>query len=190
MVAFVLMPVRLRSDVALGELTASSAVRMFSWMLDPEISEAIGLSQEPSLERTIAWIERAQRNETILARRILHDDLHVGNVVFDQLDGKVGAARLSIYIGERAARGKGIGKTAIYLALAHVFHERQLYRVWLTVHSENAVAIRAYRELGFQVEGNMRGAFVLNGRRVDGLYMALLTTEFSKLAVQPPPLSR
>jgi len=131
------------------------------------------------MERTLAWIESAQKNADISAWGIFFDGQHVGNVVFDQLDKKAATARLSVYIGKPAARSKGVGTTAIHRALEQAFCEEGLYKVWLTVHAENAAAIRVYTKLGFQVEGTLRGAFVLNGRRLDALYMGLLAIEFS-----------
>lgn len=173
----------LRADVSLGELTEDCASRMFSWVGDPDVSESIGLSKEPTEERTLAWIRALRGNEGTLARTVLFNGKHVGNVVFDLLDQKARIARLSVYVGDKDARGKGIGSTAIYLALAQAFNEWQLHKVWLIVHVENVAAIRTYRGLGFQVEGKLRETFVVEHRRLDALYMGLLATEFSRLAL-------
>jgi RimJ/RimL family protein N-acetyltransferase len=175
------MTVRLRADVTLAQLNESCAARILTWVQTPDVAEALGLSHIPTMERTLAWIEEARAREDIWAWAVCWRDEHVGNVVFDQLDRKAGTARLSVFIGNYGDRSQGVGTTAIYRALMHAFCSEHLYKVWLTVHTENIAAIRVYRKLGFQVEGILRGAFLLNGRRLGALYMGLLASEFHEM---------
>lgn len=168
----------LRSDVELAALGLDAAPRMLAWMQDPEVAGNIGLSREPSLEGTLAWLKKAQTRQTVMAFAILLQGQHVGNVVFDQVERHLGMARLSIYLGEPEARGKGVGLTGICLALREVFGQPGWHKVWLTVHVENHAAIRTYEKIGFQREGLLREAFLVGGRRVDMLYMGLLKSEF------------
>ena len=108
----------------------------------------------------------------------------MGNVVLDQFDPRARTARLSIYIGEPDHRGKGVGATAVYRALEHAFLKRGLNKVWLTVHTENARAIKAYLKVGFQPERVDKDAFLLGARRVDGIYMGILGSDFLALQVE------
>jgi RimJ/RimL family protein N-acetyltransferase len=171
--------IALRPDVELAPLSLEAAPRMLAWMQDAEVAGNIGLSREPSLEGTLAWLEKAQAAETVIAFAILLRGQHVGNVVFDQLERHLGLARLSVYLGEAEARGKGVGMAGMFLALGEWFAQPGWHKVWLTVHVENQAAIRTYERLGFQREGLLREAFLLGGRRVDMIYMGLLRSEFS-----------
>ncbi|MCU1336549.1 MAG: family N-acetyltransferase [Bryobacterales bacterium] len=72
----------------------------------------------------------------------------------------------------------------MYYALGKWFLDRDLNKVWLTVHALNAPAIRAYSALGFQVEGVLRDGFLLNGERLPALYMGLLRDDFLKLETE------
>jgi RimJ/RimL family protein N-acetyltransferase len=175
------MAVRLRSDVSLRPLTEEAAPRMLAWMRKRDVAEGIGLTRTPSMERTRAWILSARDSETVRAWMVQIDGDHVGNVVLDQIEARAATGRLSVYLGSAEARNKGIGTTAIYRALEYAFSTENLYKVWLTVHAENVAAISAYRKLGFQIEGTLRGAFVVNARRLDALYMGLLAEEFLSL---------
>jgi RimJ/RimL family protein N-acetyltransferase len=177
--------IRLRQDVTLAEITDDCAHRMFAWMQAPDVAAALGLTVEPSLERTLSWIRKAGQKHDIRAWAIHLSGVHVGNVVFDQFDRKTATARLSVYIGAAESRGAGAGSTAIYDALTRIFEERSLHKVWLTVHAENIAAIRTYLSLGFHVEGTLREAFVWKGKRQDALYMGLLRSEFSRSKVDP-----
>jgi RimJ/RimL family protein N-acetyltransferase len=105
-------------------------------------------------------------------------------VILDQVNRRIDSARLSIYIGDTAARGCGAGATGMYHAMAEAFRRHGLHRIWLTVHAENTAAIRTYVKVGFQVEGVLRDEFLLNGRRLNALYMGLLRDEFEALTAE------
>ena len=177
--------IRWRDDVTLGPLLPDCAERMFRWMSDPAVSGNVGLRTAASLERTLAWIEDAARDPTMRAFAILLAGRHVGNVVLDRIDTRLGTARFSIYIGEPEARAIGVGFTATGLALKTAFHELGLYKVWLTVHNRNARAIQTYLNAGFRTEGVLRGEFLLDGARLDACYMGILACEFTASSAPP-----
>ena len=161
-------------EVALVPLESGHAPAMHRWMHDPVVAENLGLRSEPSLDKSLAYVEKANSDPTIHARAILADDVHVGNVVLDRIDRTVRTARLHIYVGEASVRGHGVGKRAVSLAVRAAFEELGLQKVWLTVHSGNARAIATYVACGFQVEGVHRREFLLGGRLVDEIYMGVL----------------
>ena len=163
--------------MTLGALDNTHAEAMLRWMGDPVVAKNLGLRSEPSAERTAQWLERATTDDTIEARAVLLDGEHVGNVVLDQIDRHVSRARLSIYVGESAARSRGVGKAAVKLALDLAFGELGLHKVWLTVHERNAAAIAAYKAVGFAVEGTHRDEFVIDGERLAEIYMGRLKTD-------------
>jgi RimJ/RimL family protein N-acetyltransferase len=175
--------VGLRRDVALRPLGSEHCRRMYAWMCDPVVSGNLGLRGEPSLEKTEEWVANASRDESIRPYAVLAGGQHVGNIVLDRIDRLVSTARLSVYVGEPAARGVGIGRTAIYLALLEAFGQLDLHKVWLTVHSRNQRAIRTYSGLGFAREGVLREEFCLDGQRVPLHYMGLLRDDFERISV-------
>jgi RimJ/RimL family protein N-acetyltransferase len=167
----------IRDDVRLAPLAMEHANAMFRWMEDPTVSTNLGLRSTPSLEKTRAWIARALQDESVHAFAVLQQDRHVGNVVLDRLDSVLASTRLSVYVGEAAARGCGVGRTAIHLALHRAFHDLGLSKVWLTVHAKNVPAISTYLAVGFVLEGVLREEFVLEGKRLPALYMGILASE-------------
>ncbi|QDU75403.1 Spermidine N(1)-acetyltransferase [Bremerella volcania] len=151
---------------------------MLAWMTDRDVGDNIGLRKTPTLDSTRQWIERAQNDSTISPQAIHFRDVHVGNVVLDQIDSYLQIARVHIYIGDPEMRGKGIGSQAMKLALMFAFERLGLVKVWLTVHCENAAAIASYIRCGFRLEGILKGEFLLNGRRIDALRMGITADEF------------
>jgi diamine N-acetyltransferase len=165
------------AEVTLVPLDVSHAEAMLGWTSQADLADNLGLRTPPSLEKTLEYIARARSDPSYAAFAILLDARHVGNVILDQIDRRVDKARLHIYVGDNAARGHGVGKRALSLALEHAFAQLALFKVWLTVHAENEQAIRAYRAVGFTLEGTHRGEFLLRGQRKDDLYMGILRTD-------------
>jgi diamine N-acetyltransferase len=171
-----------RDEVRLEPVSLAHAEAMFRWMTDAEVRENIGLRTEPTPEKTRAWIQTAVNDPATRAFAVMHRDAHVGNVVLDRIDQRLKLARLSIYIGERPARGTGVGTAAVTMALRVAFGELGLHKVYLTVHAENAPAIALYERAGFRREGVLREEFLLGGRRVDAIYMGILRREAAPAA--------
>lgn len=159
--------------VALG---LEHADAMVGWMSDPVVSQGIGLSHEVDRDSTTEWIARATADPTVDALAILVDDRHVGNVVIDQVDSHLKTGRVSIYIGERDARGQGVARRALELALERA-RERSLYKLWLIVHARNDTALALYESVGFAREGVLQGEFLFDGRRTDAIRMGLVLSD-------------
>ena len=166
------------STLELRPLEPAHAETMRRWMLDPGVAENVGLRSTPTLARTLEWMGK----DSVDARAIFHAGQHIGNVVLDQLDTHLQTARISIYLGEPSARGKGLAAEALRLALARGFAQHRLYRIWLTVHERNGPALALYARVGFRREGVMRGDFLLRGERVDAVLMSILRSEFEAIA--------
>ena len=150
---------------------------MVRWMRDRTVRLNVGVRTTPTLSTTRRWIARALRDDTIRPFAILIDGEHVGNVVLDRIDRHLGTARLSIYIGKRSTRGKGVGRTAVGLALRQAFGPLRLRKIWLTVHERNRPAVETYLSLGFVVEGILRDEFRLGREWINALYMGILARE-------------
>ena len=147
---------------------------MYGLASDSEVAANVGLRSEPSIEKTRAWIERVRLDPDVHVFTVQIDGEYAGNVVFDQRDRYLNTARFSIYLKDR---GRGVGTAAAAAAVKAIFEEWGLYKVWLTVHVDNARAIRCYEKVGFRCEGRHRGEFILRGERVDALYMGILASE-------------
>ena len=115
----------------------------------------LGLRRPASGEATAAWFARAGGGDYLLPFAILLGDSHVGNVVLEQIDRHLSCVRLHIYLGAPEARGRGVGRRALDLALDHAFGTLGLNKAWLVVHAENAPALALYRSAGFRVEGRV-----------------------------------
>ncbi|MCC6704308.1 MAG: GNAT family N-acetyltransferase [Thermomicrobiales bacterium] len=104
----------------------------------------------------------------------------IGRVDFDELDPIDRTCELSIMLGAEAGRGKGYGADACHTLLEHLFSDRQIERVWLSVIDWNAPAIRLYEKLGFVHEGRLERTIWLEGGWHDLLLMGMMKTEYRR----------
>ena len=88
-----------------------------------------------------------------------------------------GNAELAIYM-DRDHIGAGWGTDAQRVLLEFGFNTLRLERIYLTVDSENARAIRSYEKVGFKKEGVMRRSWQFKGRLADSVLMAILRDEW------------
>ena len=102
----------------------------------------------------------------------------VGRIDYEDIDEKNGSASLGVLIGEPSARSRGYGPDAIVALLRHLYLDRNLHRVDLTVLTWNERAIRAYRKVGFVEEGVHRDHRYADGVYFDELRMSMLRRDF------------
>lgn len=91
---------------------------------------------------------------------------------------KADAAWLSINIGHKDARGKGIGKDAMTVLTRYCFEELGVESVHLDVLETNEAAISCYKKVGFVVSGRYRKHCIHKGKRIDWLHMDIIRQEW------------
>lgn len=81
--------------------------------------------------------------------------------------GVPGNFEIGVLIFDPADRGRGSGTQAVSLWLAHLFEERDAFRVWFMTGSDNAGMRRVGERCGFRHEGTARGSVRLEGKLHD-----------------------
>ena len=90
-----------------------------------------------------------------------------------------GTGTISLGIGDAAERGKGYGTEALHLMLHYAFRELNLFRLSASIPGYNQAALKMFEKAGFHEEARQREAYHLAGKRWDGIYMGLLSEEWS-----------
>ena len=109
----------------------------------------------------------------------------VGRIDFARLDRRHGSCEIAIYIGEPGAIGHSFASDAVRALARHLFDQRDVHRIELTVIESNDRARRLYERVGFVAEGLLRNCIRFDGQWHNQLLMALfadgLTTETHQL---------
>lgn len=154
------------------------------WYADPEVVRLTRYQDGPmrrdEIERFFA--ARALGSDSLsMAVHVRETDRLIGTCALSQLDSDNGSALFHITIGEKDAWGHGYGTEATRLMIGHAFEGLGLHRVALTVFAFNERAIRAYRSIGFMIEGRAREAIWREGRWWDEISMSILDGDWAAL---------
>jgi RimJ/RimL family protein N-acetyltransferase len=151
------------------------------WYGDPEVARLTRYQEGPMRPDEVERFFEARVagvGSLALAIHLADSDRLIGTCAFSQLDGDNGSALFHITIGEPDCWGHGYGSETTALMLEHAFGVLGLHRVALAVFEYNERAIRAYRKVGFSVEGRSREAIWRGGRFWDEVQMSVLEDEW------------
>jgi RimJ/RimL family protein N-acetyltransferase len=166
-------------EVALGPLRKDLLPTYHRWINDLESARNLGGYRPFAFEEEEKWYERL----------ITSDDIHftiyerersrpIGTTSLTDIDHRNRRAEFGILIGERCARGRGLGTEVTKLVLDYAFSAVGLHNVMLRVFAFNKAAIRAYKKAGFKEYGRRRESYFMGGEWWDDVYMDSLSTEF------------
>jgi RimJ/RimL family protein N-acetyltransferase len=149
---------------------------------DTEVGGWAGYSFPFSMEMSAHWIdeigERMGKGAGyFFAVCEVGDDRFIGTVWLKDVQTHHANAELAIFM-DRDHIGSGWGTDAQRVLLEFGFNTLRLERIYLTVDSENARAIRSYEKVGFKKEGVMRRSWQMHGKLTDSVLMAILRDEW------------
>ena len=81
-------------------------------------------------------------------------------------------AELRVVVGDRSARGKGLGAEAIDRLCRYAFEKLDLHRVYAYVLGINPSARKAFERAGFSLEGTLRDDRWAVDRFIDSYLLA------------------
>ncbi len=128
------------------------------WLNLQDLRDTFGLRQQLTVESHRRWI--ASANDTLVWGIRAGGGEHVGNVLLTVTE-RHRSGYFQIYIGDKGARGKGLGQAALSAALVLAFGHYGIHRVWLHTLLGNSTAERLYQKNGFEMEGIERDALWL-----------------------------
>jgi RimJ/RimL family protein N-acetyltransferase len=178
--------------VVLRPHTARNLPAFKRWYGDPEVARLTRYQEGPMRPDEVERFFEARVagvGSLALAIHLAESDRLIGTCAFSQLDGDNGSALFHITIGEPDCWGHGYGSEATTLMLEHAFGVLGLHRVSLAVFEYNERAIRAYRRVGFTVEGRSREAIWRGGRFWDEIQMSILEDEWRTARERAPGLA-
>jgi len=168
-----------REDVALRRLRARDAGPFAAaFREDPTLGVMIGADEDPTENGVRRFIARQPglraRGEFLgLAVTDATKRPFLGHVMLHTVAWRHKRAEIGYWLVP-AARGHGVGHTAVSLLVEWAFEELDLDRIEITTTPENAPARALAESLGFTQEGVLAARNLERGKRVDVVLLARL----------------
>jgi len=169
------------SHVFLREIRRTDLPLINGWRGDRSLIEQLGSPfRHVGPEVDERWFEQylATRTNNVRLAICTSNEQMIGAVYLLGIDWVNRNTEFAIWIGDPAARNRGIGEAATRQALDHAFLDLNLERIYLHVLTNNTRAIKLYRKVGFVQEGIQRRAVYKGGEYRDLLLMSLLRHEY------------
>ena len=155
----------------------------FDWLNDREVTKFLDSGVFPN---TVEKMEEYYRNialspnNAMLAIIDKESEKHIGNIKLGPINWVTRITPLGIMIGNKEFWGKGYGTEAIRLVLDYAFIRLNLYKVTAGVASINEGSVKAFEKAGFEIEGQAKSQFFLDGEYYDSLYLGITKEDFLK----------
>lgn len=107
----------------------------------------------------------------------MDDKQTVGLVELVEIDLIHRNAEFQIIIDPQS-QGKGYASIATKLAIEYAFTILNLHKIYLLVDKKNDKAIHIYQKTGFQIEGELKEEFFINGSYHDAIRMCMFQRDF------------
>ena len=168
--------------VALRPVTAADVGPLYlGWLNDPEINRFLESRHRESSEESVrAFVDRvtARDGDYLFAIRLAPDGRHIGNVRLGPIRAEHRLAELSLYIGDRAAWGRGYGGETVALVTRFAFEALHLNKTMGRSYAANEASIRAFLRAGYRQEGRLRAHYLLDGKPMDLVVMGCTAGDY------------
>jgi RimJ/RimL family protein N-acetyltransferase len=168
------------SGVSLDALDVSQVSDAYvSWFNDPATFRFLG-SKFPQTPASVREYVASVRAPNFICRIVTNDDgAHVGNIAMYNFHPVHRRMELGIVIGAASSRGRGIGREACRLAIAHAFEHLNVHKITAGAVGDNTPMARVFTSLGFVVEGTLREHYFLGDHYRDYHVFGLLRSQFT-----------
>lgn len=162
------------NSLFLRKLERSDLDRTWEWLHRPDIYSKIGVQVPFTKEQQLKWFQSVIKDDSkiVLAVCLNSDNSHIGNVSLDMIDRRHRNARLSIFIADKAVRGKGYGSEALELLEQYTFSTLNLHKIWCKTDADYPDVLHFYEKFGFRQEGVLIDHEIKDGQFVNKVLFA------------------
>ncbi len=166
--------------IVLRPATEADAEHIVSWRNQPNVKKYFFHQDPLTIDSHLEWFNRST-NAGEVVMFVIEDtetDKPVGATYLSRISQKDQKAEFGFFIGEDAARGKGLGSKSCELTLRYAFEKLGLNRVVMRMMGENIPSYRAGIRCGLKQEGIMQEDVFVDGRFQDVIVLAMLKKEY------------
>ena len=161
--------------IILREIEEGDLNSIVKWRNDPAILRWLFSYSPLSKVKQRKWYEKYLDDVTqqIFIIEVKEEKIPIGTVGLTNIDYKNQRGELTIIIGEKNYRGRGLGDECLNLLVKFAFDEMNLRKIKTLVFSDNEKAIKLYEKCGFVEEGVLKEEIFKDGMYKDVLIMGI-----------------
>ncbi|HLQ71497.1 MAG TPA: GNAT family N-acetyltransferase [Bacillota bacterium] len=144
---------------------------------DPDVMDFWFSESHMSMEKLKHNHEKMLEEDSFRQFILTKDNERLGFVGLIRISPRHRNAEFVIMI-DPSHQGNGYAKAATKQAMSYAFNQLNLHKLYLTVDKQNEKAIYIYENAGFQVEGEKKEHFFVNGSYHDVVSMYVLASDF------------
>jgi UDP-4-amino-4,6-dideoxy-N-acetyl-beta-L-altrosamine N-acetyltransferase len=168
--------------IELRDLLPMDEERLFQWRGEPEVARWMSDAEVSGREAHRAWFDQLRGDPDFKGWMIQSGGGPAGLLTLTGLTGHHRRAAWNWFIGDRDARGRGVGRAAQVLGLDQAFGALGLHKVFAEVMADNDAAMKVQIGAGFRREGYLRGHVLKDGAPRDVVMLGILAEEWAALA--------
>lgn len=169
----------MENEIYLRPMTEADTDLIVAWRNKPSVKNYFIYQADFTREGHLHWlhevVEKGYACQMMICDKA--QDKPLGSVYIRDIDHIHHKGEYGIFIGEEAARGRGIGTQAAKLMLQYGFEVLGLHRIYLRALATNEQAVRSYEKAGFVREGYLHDDVCLHGKYEDIVWMAAVKKE-------------
>jgi UDP-4-amino-4,6-dideoxy-N-acetyl-beta-L-altrosamine N-acetyltransferase len=169
--------------IKIRQIRNSDTNNIIKWRNNPKVLEHFIYQKQLNRIDHLNWLKTQVRTKNAY-QFIIHNinkSKDIGSVYLRDVDTKNNKAEFGIFIGEDSARGKGFGTLATKKILEFAFNDLSLNKIFLRVFANNLNAIASYKKSGFIQEGLFREEILIENKKFDMIFMAILKNNWKKI---------
>lgn len=168
--------------INLRDLLPEDEERLFAWRGEPDVARWMSDADVAGRDAHRTWFDQLRADPDRQGWMIQNGDRPAGLLTLTGLTGHHRRAAWNWFIGDRDARGRGVGRAAQVLGLDRAFGGLGLHKVWAEVMADNDAAMKVQTGAGFRREGYLRGHVLKDGAPRDVVMLGILSDEWAALA--------
>lgn len=171
-------------EIALGAIDREDLAQLMIWRNQGDIRWMCREYRLLTMENQEDWYQADCRDRRTAMFGIWADCGEpatglVGVCGLTNIDFVAGHAEISLYIGLRSVRRRGIATGVLELLAAYGFGELRLHRLYAEVYAVNVAGQSLFESAGYTEEGVMREHSFVQGKYCDSFMYGLLVEEWS-----------
>lgn len=160
--------------VKLAQIERTYLLKMRDWRNNDELRSRTREYSLLNMENQVDWFEKVSRDRNNEMFAIHCETGFIGVCGLCNIDWVNNNAEVSIYIGSKVHRGKGLGTEVLRLLEEKAFDEFNLHKLYAEIYSNNPVSEALFKRAGYKLEGTLKDHVYKCGEYRDSLMYGLV----------------